>query len=188
MPTSIIATFTLLLAAGFTLNFMSLMGLAISVGILVANSIVVLENIIRRIQLGEAPPVAADLGTAEIALAVVASTLTNIVVFAPIAFMVGIVVNNGILLLDYIRVLRERGQELVESILEACSSRLRPIIMMNLAVALGMLPLALGLGEGSETRAPMAIVSIGGIMTSTGFTLFLIPVIYLTLSLQSDAT
>ncbi|MFQ5651802.1 MAG: efflux RND transporter permease subunit [bacterium] len=102
--------------------------------------------------------------------------------------MVGIVVNNGILLLDYIRVLRERGQELVESILEACSSRLRPIIMMNLAVALGMLPLALGLGEGSETRAPMAIVSIGGIMTSTGFTLFLIPVIYLTLSLQSDAT
>lgn len=97
-----------------------------------------------------------------------------------LVMLVGIVVNNGILLLDYIHVLRERGKEITESILEACSTRLRPIIMMNLAVALGMLPLALGLGEGSETRAPMAIVSIGGIITSTMFTLFLIPVLYLT--------
>lgn len=94
--------------------------------------------------------------------------------------LVGIVVNNGILMLDYIHVLRERGTEIIVAILEACSERLRPIIMMNLAVALGMLPLALGLGEGSETRAPMAIVSIGGIITSTIFTVFLIPVIYLT--------
>ncbi|MFQ5707545.1 MAG: efflux RND transporter permease subunit, partial [bacterium] len=94
--------------------------------------------------------------------------------------LVGIVVNNGILLLDYTHVLRERGMEIMEAIVKACSERLRPIIMMNLAVALGMLPLALGLGEGSETRAPMAIVSIGGIMTSTIFTVFLIPVIYLT--------
>ncbi len=94
--------------------------------------------------------------------------------------LVGIVVNNGILLLDYTHVLRERGMEIMEAIIKACSERLRPIIMMNLAVALGMLPLALGLGEGSETRAPMAIVSIGGIITSTIFTLFLIPVIYLT--------
>ncbi|MFQ5677583.1 MAG: efflux RND transporter permease subunit, partial [bacterium] len=93
--------------------------------------------------------------------------------------LVGIVVNNGILLLDYIHVLRERGTEIIEAILKACSERLRPIIMMNLAVALGMLPLALGLGEGSETRSPMAIVSIGGIITSTIFTVFLIPVIYL---------
>ncbi len=93
--------------------------------------------------------------------------------------LVGIVVNNGILLLDYVHVLREKGMEIIDAILTACSERLRPIIMMNLAVALGMLPLALGLGEGSETRAPMAIVSIGGIITSTVFTVFLIPVIYL---------
>ncbi|MFQ5605963.1 MAG: efflux RND transporter permease subunit [bacterium] len=93
--------------------------------------------------------------------------------------LVGIVVNNGILLLDYAHVLRERGMEITEALIKACSERLRPIIMMNLAVALGMLPLALGLGEGSETRAPMAIVSIGGIITSTIFTVFLIPVIYL---------
>ncbi len=94
--------------------------------------------------------------------------------------LVGIVVNNGILLLDYVQVLRQRGEEMIAAILQACSERLRPIIMMNLAVALGMLPLALGLGEGSETRAPMAIVSIGGIISSTVFTLFLIPVIYMT--------
>ncbi|MFQ5632289.1 MAG: efflux RND transporter permease subunit, partial [bacterium] len=95
-----------------------------------------------------------------------------------LVMLVGIVVNNGILLLDYTHVLRERGKALEEAILEACSTRLRPIIMMNLAVALGMLPLALGLGEGSETRAPMAIVSIGGIITSTVFTLYVIPTIY----------
>ncbi|MFQ5640822.1 MAG: efflux RND transporter permease subunit [bacterium] len=109
-------------------------------------------------------------------------TGTTLSIFSMMALvmLVGIVVNNGILLLDYIHVLRERGMEIIEAILKACSERLRPIIMMNLAVALGMLPLALGLGEGSETRAPMAIVSIGGIMTSTIFTVFLIPVIYLT--------
>jgi len=97
-----------------------------------------------------------------------------------LVMLVGIVVNNGILLLDYINVLRQQGAEITKAILDACAQRLRPIIMMNVAVALGMLPLALGLGEGSETRAPMAIVSIGGIISSTVFTLFLIPVIYLT--------
>ncbi|NIW47301.1 MAG: MMPL family transporter, partial [candidate division Zixibacteria bacterium] len=95
-----------------------------------------------------------------------------------LVMLVGIVVNNGILLLDYADILRKRGKPLEEAILEACSTRLRPIIMMNMAVALGMLPLALGIGEGAETRAPMAIVSIGGIISSTIFTLFLIPVIY----------
>jgi HAE1 family hydrophobic/amphiphilic exporter-1 len=95
-----------------------------------------------------------------------------------IVMLVGIVVNNGILLIDYINQLRSEGKTLKDAILEACPVRLRPIIMANLATILGMLPLALGFGVGAGFRAPMAIVSIGGLITSTIFTLFLIPVIY----------
>jgi HAE1 family hydrophobic/amphiphilic exporter-1 len=91
MPASIIATFLLVDMAGFTINVMVLMGLAISVGILVNNSIVVLENITRYEDRGFNRIEATSKGTSEIALAVAASTLTNIVVFAPIAFMSGIV-------------------------------------------------------------------------------------------------
>ncbi len=95
-----------------------------------------------------------------------------------LVMLVGIVVNNGILLIDYITRLRSRGMGLKEAILEACPIRLRPIIMTNVATVLGMLPLAIGLGAGGDFRAPMAIVAIGGLITSTIFTLFLIPVIY----------
>ena len=95
-----------------------------------------------------------------------------------VVMLVGIVVNNGILLIDYISVLRSEGKGLREAILQACPVRLRPIIMTNLATILGMLPLALGFGAGGEMRAPMAIVSIGGLITSTIFTLYLIPILY----------
>ncbi|MBU1984142.1 efflux RND transporter permease subunit, partial [bacterium] len=91
MPVSVIATFLLIYWAGFTLNSMTLMGLSISIGILVNNAIVVLENITVYKNRGLAPPEAAAKGTSEIALAVAASTLTNIVVFLPIGFMGGIV-------------------------------------------------------------------------------------------------
>jgi HAE1 family hydrophobic/amphiphilic exporter-1 len=91
---------------------------------------------------------------------------------------VGIVVNNAILLIDYISRLRGEGRPLREAVLEACPVRLRPIIMTNVATILGMLPLAFGFGAGGGFRAPMAIVSIGGLITSTIFTLYLIPVIY----------
>ncbi|HRY84836.1 MAG TPA: efflux RND transporter permease subunit, partial [Candidatus Cloacimonadota bacterium] len=87
MPISIISTFVFLKMAGFTLNIMTLMGLSTSTGILVANSVVVLENIFRHKDMGHDRVVAADRGTAEIAVAVLASTLTNIVVFLPIATM-----------------------------------------------------------------------------------------------------
>ncbi|MCX5799957.1 MAG: efflux RND transporter permease subunit [Candidatus Eisenbacteria bacterium] len=92
--------------------------------------------------------------------------------------LVGIVVNNAILLLDYTNTLRKKGYNLREAILEACPTRLRPIVMSNLAAAMAMLPLALGLGAGAEFRSPMAIVSIGGLVVSTVFTLFLIPTVY----------
>ncbi|MBN1326312.1 MAG: efflux RND transporter permease subunit, partial [Candidatus Cloacimonetes bacterium] len=87
MPTSIISTFMIMQWAGFSLNILTLMGLSTSVGILVTNSVVVLENIFRHKEMGHNRRVAADRGTAEITVAVVASTLTNIVVFVPLAMM-----------------------------------------------------------------------------------------------------
>ena len=91
MPVTIISTFLLMDIAGFTLNVMTLMALSITVGILVTNTIVVLENIYRHLDRGEPPSEAAWKGTAEIGVAVAASTLTNLVVFTPIAFMEGII-------------------------------------------------------------------------------------------------
>ncbi|MFQ6090681.1 MAG: efflux RND transporter permease subunit, partial [Candidatus Bipolaricaulia bacterium] len=91
MPTSVVASFLLIDFAHFTLNIMTLMALGITVGVLVTNSIVVLENIIRHLRMGKDPARAAVDGTSEVTIAVVASTLTNVVVFTPIAFMSGIV-------------------------------------------------------------------------------------------------
>ncbi|MCX6640467.1 MAG: efflux RND transporter permease subunit [bacterium] len=99
-----------------------------------------------------------------------------------VIMLVGIVVNNGILLIDFIQTTRrEEKLPLLEAILKASPTRLRPIIMTNLAASLGMLPLALGIGAGGEARSPMAISAIGGFITSTIFTLYLIPAIYYTL-------
>ncbi|MEW6359478.1 MAG: efflux RND transporter permease subunit [Planctomycetota bacterium] len=91
MPVSVVSTFLLIYMAGFTMNIMSLMGLAISIGVLVDNSILVLENIYRHLSEGASPTDAAGRGTSQIATAVTGSTLTNVVVFVPIAFMSGIV-------------------------------------------------------------------------------------------------
>jgi len=91
MPVAVIATFILIYFAGYSINIMSMMGLAISVGILVNNAILVLENIHRHIDLGDDPKTAASRGTSEIAVAVASTTLTNVVVFLPIAFMESVV-------------------------------------------------------------------------------------------------
>jgi HAE1 family hydrophobic/amphiphilic exporter-1 len=101
----------------------------------------------------------------------------NIFSLMALVMLVGIVVNNAILLLDYTAVLRGRGMTRREALLEACPVRLRPIIISNLAIAIGMLPQALG-GAGSEFRAVMAIVTIGGVLVSAIFTLYAIPVMY----------
>lgn len=91
MPTSVISTFLLVQAAGFSLNMMSLMGISVSVGVLVSNSIVVLENIFRHKDMGFSRKESAYLGTKEVTVAVLASTLTNIVVFVPLANISSIV-------------------------------------------------------------------------------------------------
>lgn len=98
--------------------------------------------------------------------------------FIGLLLLVGIVVKNGILLIDYTNLLRERGRKRDEAVLEASPTRLRPILMTSLAAGFGMLPLALGLGEGSETQAPLATSVVGGLMTSTLLTLFVVPCVY----------
>ena len=114
--------------------------------------------------------------------AVAALLLTNtqlsVVVFLGLIMLAGIVVNNAIVLIDKINQLRFEGEQKHEAIVIAASSRLRPILMTTLTTTLGMIPLALGLGEGTEIRAPMAITVIGGLLASTFLTLIVIPVMY----------
>jgi len=105
-------------------------------------------------------------------------TTVNIVVFIGLIMLAGIVVNNAIVLVDLINQLRDEGLERSAAIVEAGRSRLRPILMTTLTTALGLLPMALGFGEGAEVRAPMAITVIGGLLVSTFLTLLVIPVVY----------
>jgi HAE1 family hydrophobic/amphiphilic exporter-1 len=111
------------------------------------------------------------------ALAITGSTI-SVVVFIGLILLAGIVVNNAIVLIDFINQLRQHGMEKFEAIAEAGRSRLRPILMTTLTTVLGLLPLALGFGEGAEVRAPMAITVIGGLTVSTMLTLVVIPVMY----------
>lgn len=103
----------------------------------------------------------------------------SIMSFMGVITMVGIVVSNGILLVDYSNRLQQQGLTPRDAVLEAGRRRLRPILMTALATILGLAPMALGLGEGSETNTPLARAVIGGLSVSTFLTLFLIPVLYL---------
>ena len=105
-------------------------------------------------------------------------TTINIVALIGVIMLAGIVVNNAIVLVDLINQLRSQGIERIDAIMEAGTARLRPILMTSLTTALGLLPMALGFGEGAEVRAPMAITVIGGLLVSTLLTLVVIPVVY----------
>ncbi len=98
--------------------------------------------------------------------------------FMGVIMMIGIVVSNGVLLVDFANVLRRRGMELHEATVTAARTRLRPILMTTLATLIGLAPMALGLAEGSETNLPLARAVIGGLAVSTFFTLFLVPSMY----------
>ena len=102
----------------------------------------------------------------------------SVVVFLGLIMLAGIVVNNAIVLVDYTNTLRSRGMDLREAVIEACRVRLRPILMTTATTVLGLFPLALGLGEGAEIRAPMAVTVIGGLLSSTLLTLVTIPTLY----------
>ena len=95
-----------------------------------------------------------------------------------IIMMVGIVVSNGVLLVEYTNELRRRGLALGEAVVRAGRTRLRPILMTSLATVFGLLPMALGWLVGGEANAPLARAVIGGLLVSTGLTLVLIPTLY----------
>jgi HAE1 family hydrophobic/amphiphilic exporter-1 len=105
-------------------------------------------------------------------------TNLSVIAFLGGVILVGIVVKNAIVLIDYINLLRGRGEDLNESIINAGISRLRPVLMTTLTTVLAMLPLALSAGEGAETWKPMAIAVIGGLTFSTLVTLIFVPVLY----------
>ena len=102
----------------------------------------------------------------------------NVMTMIGIIMLMGLVTKNGILLVDFTNHQRAQGMERREAILSAARIRLRPIIMTTVAMIFGMIPLALALGAGSEQRAPMARAVIGGLITSTLLTLFVVPVVY----------
>ena len=103
----------------------------------------------------------------------------NMVSMMAVIMLIGIVVNAAILILDYTMILRKSGKDTKTALIEACPTKLRPIIMSTLAIILGMLPLALGIGSsGAELRQSLGIVSIGGLIVSTLLTLFVIPAFY----------
>lgn len=102
----------------------------------------------------------------------------SVVVFLGIIMLAGIVVNNAIVLVDYINHLRRGGLSKIEAIVQAGEVRLRPILMTTSTTVLGLLPMALGLGDGAEIRTPMAITVVAGLISSTLLTLVIIPTVY----------
>ncbi len=117
-----------------------------------------------------------------VTMLVITETTFNMQGFLGVIVLVGIVVNNAIVLIDYTNQLRrEHGYGILDSVVTAGSRRLRPILMTTVTTVLGLTPMALGLGEGSELQVPMARVVIGGLLTSTLITLVFIPVVYATL-------
>jgi HAE1 family hydrophobic/amphiphilic exporter-1 len=102
----------------------------------------------------------------------------NVFSMIGVIMLMGLVTKNAILLVDFTNTLRGRGLDARAALMEAGPVRLRPILMTTFAMIFGMLPVALALGEGGETRAPMAVTVIGGLITSTLLTLVVVPVVY----------
>ena len=108
----------------------------------------------------------------------VTNTPVSVVVILGVIMLGGIVVNNGIILIDSINRLRAKGVELVDAVIESGKTRLRPILMTTMTTVLGLFPLAAGIAEGAEIQSPMAITVMGGLLISTLLTLFVIPCAY----------
>jgi HAE1 family hydrophobic/amphiphilic exporter-1 len=113
-------------------------------------------------------------------------TPLSVMALVGVVMLVGIAVNNGIVLVDYMNQQRHRGVELYKAAEESGIVRLRPVLMTALTTIIGMIPMALGIGDGSETWAPLARVVIGGLFTTTLLTLVFIPVTYIIFEEWSD--
>jgi HAE1 family hydrophobic/amphiphilic exporter-1 len=114
-------------------------------------------------------------------------TTVNVVAYIGLIMLAGIVVNQSIVLIDAVNQARQRGLSKHDAIVAAGQLRLRPILITKLTTILGLLPMALGIGEGAEVRAPMAITVIGGVLLTTFLTLLVIPVVYAVLDRKTYA-
>ncbi len=108
----------------------------------------------------------------------ITGTTFSVMALVGVVMLVGIAVNNGIVLVDYINQQRRKGMELLEAVEFGCKARMRPVLMTALTTILGMVPLAIELGEGAETWSPLARAVIGGLSATTLLTLIVIPVVY----------
>jgi HAE1 family hydrophobic/amphiphilic exporter-1 len=106
------------------------------------------------------------------------NTPLSIIALIGAIMLVGIVTKNGIVLVDYMNLLVERGASISEAVINGGKSRLRPVLMTSLTTILGMVPMAMGLGDGSEIWQPMGIAVVGGLTASTFLTLFIVPSLY----------
>jgi multidrug efflux pump subunit AcrB len=113
-------------------------------------------------------------------------TTLNVMSLMGIIMMVGIVVSNSILIVEFAHRLEEDGMSVRQAIISSCRIRLRPILMTSLATVIGLIPMALKLGTGSEQYAPLARAIIGGLMVSVFLTVFLVPAAYLVLYGRKD--
>ena len=102
----------------------------------------------------------------------------DVMVMVGLILLAGVVVNNAIVLIDFIQLTIERGSGRIEAVVESCRTRLRPILMTTMTTVLGMLPLSLGIGEGSEIYRGMAITVMFGLSFSTILTLVIIPILF----------
>ncbi|MEX2263730.1 MAG: efflux RND transporter permease subunit [Bryobacteraceae bacterium] len=122
-----------------------------------------------------------------VGILVLTNTTFNMQGFLGVIILVGVVVNNAIILIDaIIQLRRDHGYELRDAIVTSGRQRLRPILMTTITTVLGLIPMALGIGEGSELQAPLARVVIGGLTTSTLITLVVIPVVYSVLEERTE--
>src|SRR2546427_5251667 len=106
-------------------------------------------------------------------------TTLNVMSLMGVVMLTGIAVSNSILIVEFTRSLREQGMDVSQAVATACRVRLRPVLMTSLATIIGLLPMALKLGEGSESYAPLARALLGGLTLSVALTVFLVPAAYL---------
>jgi multidrug efflux pump subunit AcrB len=116
----------------------------------------------------------------------VTNTTLNVQSEMGVIFLVGIAVNNGVLLVEFANKQRKQGMSLRHAITTAAGIRFRPILMTFLATFLDLIPMAIGIGRGSEANVPLARAVVGGLLTSTCLTLFVVPILYTLLLRETD--
>jgi len=121
-----------------------------------------------------------------VAIYLITNTIFNVLTAVGLLVLIGVIVNNGIVLVDYTNLLRKRGLSLYDACVEAAGNRLRPILMTTLTTILGLLPMAFFPGEGSELVAPIGKTVLGGLSFGTLMTLFLMPTVYAIFNKRSD--